>query len=346
MNKIKRNFLRVSLFFLSFFAFCSRWSDRAFETVENGTVKEIRKAVETDYSFIKYKREGKQNLLMAALEADRENAVVKSLLRAGISPKAKDKNGKTALMYASANESDIEAINTVLKYNAPFKFQRKKRILKKDKNGKNALDYAKENSRQSEIEALFSKYVPIPSLETENQTEPEIAPNAEENAENLEESELLSELLAETVFPAESAGAFVPVAAAVVPAVAETVSVIEEKKVSETNEKNKSEEIQEKSPKEKEIAAIQNEKKSAEAKPKENSLIELDKMAAPVSETESIYLYDYAENTAKDNLIPEELLKSSEVTFIENADKNSGRDKTKLTKATKTSFGYAEKNKI
>lgn len=343
MNKIKRNFLRVSLFFLSFFAFCSRWSDRAFETVENGTVKEIRKAVETDYSFIKYKREGKQNLLMAALEADRENAVVKSLLRAGISPKAKDKNGKTALMYASENESDIEAINTVLKYNAPFKFQRKKRILQKDKNGKNALDYAKENSRQSEIEALFSKYVPIPSLETENETEPEIAPNAEENVENLEEAEILSELPAEPVLPAESAGAFVPVAAAVIPAV-ETVPVIEEKKVSEIDEKNKSEEIQEKSQKEKEIASIQNDKKSA--KPKENSLIELDKMTAPVSKTESIYLYDYAENTAKDNLIPEELLKSSEVTFVENADKNSGRDKTKLTKATKTSFGYAEKNKI
>lgn len=341
---MKRNFLRVSLFFLSFFAFCSRWSDRAFETVENGTVKEIRKSVETDYSFIKYKREGKQNLLMAALEADRENAVIKSLLRAGISPKAKDKNGKTALMYASENESDIEAINTVLKYNAPFKFQRKKRILQKDKNGKNALDYAKENSKQSEIEALFSKYVPIPSLETENETEPEIAPNAEENAENLEEAEILSELPAETVLPAESAGTFAPVAAAVIPAVAETIPVIEEKKVSETNEKNKSEEIQEKSPKEKEIAAIQNEKKSAESK--ENSLIELDKMTAPVSETESIYLYDYAENTAKDNLIPKELLKSSEVTFIENADKNSGRDKTKLTKATKTAFGYAEKNKI
>ena len=341
---MKRNFLRVSLFFLSFFAFCSRWSDRAFETVENGTVKEIRKAVETDYSFIKYKREGKQNLLMAALEADRENAVVKSLLRAGISPKAKDKNGKTALMYASENESDIEAINTVLKYNAPFKFQRKKRILQKDKNGKNALDYAKENSRQSEIEALFSKYVPIPSLETENQTEPEIAPNTEENAENLEEAEILSELPAEPVLPAESAETFAPVAAAAVSAVVETIPVIEEKKVSETNEKNKSEEIQEKSPKEKEIAAIQNEKKSA--KPKENSLIELDKMTAPVSKTESIYLYDYAENTATDNLISEELLKSSEVTFIENADKNSGRDKTKLTKATETSFGYAEKNKI
>ncbi|MDY2842439.1 MAG: ankyrin repeat domain-containing protein [Treponema sp.] len=342
MNKMKRNFLRVSLFFLSFFAFCSRWSDRAFETVENGTVKEIRKAVETDYSFIKYKREGKQNLLMAALEADRENAVVKSLLRAGISPKAKDKNGKTALMYASENESDIEAINTVLKYNAPFKFQRKKRILQKDKNGKNALDYAKENSKQSEIEALFSKYVPIPSLETENETE--IAPNADENAENLEEAEILSELPAEPILPAESAGAFSPVAAAVVPAVAETVPAIEEKKVSEIDEKNKIEEIQEKYPKEKEIAAIQNEKKSA--KPKENSLIELDKMIAPVSETESIYLYDYAENIAKDNLIPEELLKSSEVTFIENADKNVGRDKTKLTKATKTALGYAEKNKI
>jgi len=139
MFKMNKNYVFLFLCFLSFSSFCSKWSDRAFETVENGSVKEIRKAIETDYSFIKYKREGKQNLLMAALEADRENVVVKSLLRAGISPKSKDKNGKTALMYASENESDIEAINSVLKYNAPFKFQRKKRILQKDKNGKNGF---------------------------------------------------------------------------------------------------------------------------------------------------------------------------------------------------------------
>ena len=343
MNKMKRNFLRILLFFLSFFAFCSRWSDRAFETVESGTVKEIRKAIETDYSFIKYKREGKQNILMAALEADRENAVIKSLLRAGISPKAKDKNGKTALMYASENESDIEVVNTVLKYNAPFKFQRKKRILQKDKNGKNALDYAKENSRQREIEAIFSKYVQISSLETENEAESEIAPDAEENAENFEEAELLSELSADSSLPAESAETFVPVAAAVIPA-AEAITVIEEK--IETGENKKTEGFQEKSPKEKKIAAVQNEKKSTIAKRKENSLIELDKMTAPVSKTESIYLYDYAENTAKDNLISEELLKSSELTFIENANKNGDKNRTKMTKATKTTFNYAEKNKI
>lgn len=332
---MKKNFLRVLLFFLSLFAFCSRWSDRAFETVENGTVKEIRKAIETDYSFIKYKREGKQNLLMAALEADRENAVVKSLLRAGISPKAKDKNGKTALMCASENESDIEAINTVLKYNAPFKFQKRKRILQKDKNGKNALDYAKENSKQSEIEALFSKYVPIPSLATENESEPEIAPQTEENAEILEESELSSELPAESVLSAETAES-VPVAAAavVVPASVPLSAIEEEKKeVSDVAETNKSEEISEKSPKEKEIAEIKNEKNSV--KSKENSLIELDKMTAPLSEKESIYLYDYAENTSKDNLIPEELLKSPEFTFVENADENGNRNKTKLTKTAK-----------
>ena len=98
MFKMNKNYVFLFLCFLSFSSFCSKWSDRAFETVENGSVKEIRKAIETDYSFIKYKREGKQNLLMAALEADRENVVVKSLLRAGISPKSKDKNGKTALM--------------------------------------------------------------------------------------------------------------------------------------------------------------------------------------------------------------------------------------------------------
>lgn len=321
MFKMNKNYVFLFLCFLSFSSFCSKWSDRAFETVENGSVKEIRKAIETDYSFIKYKREGKQNLLMAALEADRENVVVKSLLRAGISPKSKDKNGKTALMYAAENTSDIEAINSVLKYNAPFKFQRKKRILQKDKNGKNALDYAKKNSKQVEIEALFSKYVPISSLETENETEPEALSNSEENTEILGEADISSELPSESALPAAS----VPVAAA------ETSPVIEEKKSSETAEKNKSEKIQEKS--QKEIVAAQNEKKNAESK--ENSLIELDKMVAPVSKTESIYLYDYAENTAKDNLIPEELLKSSEFTFIENANEKDGSGKTNLIKAAK-----------
>ena len=325
MFKMNKNYVFLFLCFLSFSSFCSKWSDRAFETVENGSVKEIRKAIETDYSFIKYKREGKQNLLMAALEADRENVVVKSLLRAGISPKSKDKNGKTALMYASENESDIEAINSVLKYNAPFKFQRKKRILQKDKNGKNALDYVKKNSKQVEIEALFSKYVPISSLKTENETEPEALSNSEENTEILGEADISSELPSESALPAAS----VPVAAAVIPAF--ETSPIEEEKSSGTNGNNKIEEIQEKS--QKEIAAAQNEKKIAESK--ENSLIELDKMVAPVSKTESIYLYDYAENTAKDNLIPEELLKSSEFTFIENTNEKDGSVKTNLMKTAK-----------
>ena len=369
MRKVNKKFLCIFLFFFSFLAFGSKRADRAFEIVENGTAKEIRKAILRDNSFIKYKRGGKQNILMAALESDRENSVIKCLLRAGISPTEKDKNGKTALMYAVENESDIEVIKNVLKCNAFFKFQRKKRILQKDKNGKSALDYAKKNSMQSEIESIFSKYVPVQLLENETEVEAETESEipAENNAQSAAESETETSLennaeaeneieaadnvrnVGKTEIPQESlpqsvlqeipaAQAVSIVSSAVASGeVAVEVSSIAEKGKSDGPDNEQENILPDEHIPLEELLDSNTKilKKENTADQNGNALISLDKMVAPEIPAESIYLYDYAENASSDNAIPDELLKYSEFTFIENANEKDSKGRTKLMTAAK-----------
>lgn len=185
------------IFFLfSFSLFATPWSSRAFETAENGTYKEIRKAVETDYNFTKYKDSNKKTVLMAALEKSRADDVIKLLLDSGSSPDAKDKNGKTVLMYACENESDMDAIRTVIEYNAFLKSTKAKRILKKDKEGKNSFDYAAENPQKDEVIALLCEYAQYPQQEEEL---PEFSetleePQAEEVSDIAEEIPMVEEV--------------------------------------------------------------------------------------------------------------------------------------------------------
>lgn len=175
----------VFILFISFPVFATRWAERAFETVETGSLKDIRRAVETDYSFVKYKDEEKRTVLLSALEKSRENEIIKFLLDSGASPKARDKYGKTALMYACQNEDDMDTIRTLIKHSALFKFQKRKKILQKDKNGKNCFDYAMENSKKEELIAILSEYAENPyDVESENEAQillqeepqPKIAP--------------------------------------------------------------------------------------------------------------------------------------------------------------------------
>lgn len=215
-------FLIFSLF--SFSLFATPWSSRAFETAENGTYKEIRKAVETDYNFTKYKDSQKKTVLMAALEKSRANDVIKLLLDSGSSPDAKDKSGKTVLMYACQNESDLDAIRTVIEYDAFLKSTKAKRILRKDKEGKNSFDYAAENPQKDEVIALLCEYAQYPQQEAE---EPEVAETPEE-PQIEEEPEI-----AEEIPPAEEIPAEVPVVAAVVAPPVEIPQTLETLEISE-----------------------------------------------------------------------------------------------------------------
>lgn len=285
------------IFFLfSFSAFATPWSSRAFETAENGTYKEIRKAVETDYNFTKYKDSQKKTVLMAALEKSRANDVIKLLLDSGSSPDAKDKSGKTVLMYACQNESDMDAIRTVIEYDAFLKSTKAKRILKTDKEGKNSFDYAAENPQKDEVIALLCEYAKNPN-DIEEEPEPEIQEEPpEEPAEEVPE-------IAEEIPPVEEVS---PLPEETPPVVAVVAPPVEIPQVEDATEIP------------------------------ENELLELDKMAGPAVAIESIYLYDYAQNPAVSTKIPASLLKSSaNFTFIENADEKDENGVTLLMKAAK-----------
>ena len=149
---MKRNlFIVISLGFFSLLA-ASPWSDDAFSLVESDTPKNIRRAIETDYSFKNFTRTAeKENLLMAALKNSRSNDVISILLdEAKISPDSKTKSDVTALMYACQYENDIQAIRSVLLKGAKKDSKKAKRILSKDKDGLTCFDYARKNENISQ----------------------------------------------------------------------------------------------------------------------------------------------------------------------------------------------------
>ncbi|WP_407428998.1 ankyrin repeat domain-containing protein [Treponema sp.] len=291
--------------FSLFYITASPWSERAFYIVESESQKNIRRAIETDYSFVKYTRGAdKENVLMAALKHNRDNEVISLLLKAGVSPDSKTKNGVTSFMYACQYETNIDVIEDMLKTSAFRDAAKKKRILTKDKNGLTSFDYARMNETHSEdILEILRQYADEPAKEQpEDNEKPQ--ENTETGSEEISESipeeapvEVLTEsgenLIAAPVLPAE-------------PEV-KTEAVVE----SEVTE-------------EKEIV---------------NKLIDFAEASSDSKIIrESIYLYDYADDKYTASIIPESLILAEESAkkFISDANKKDSSGKTKLMQAAKS----------
>ena len=77
---------RIIILFSLSALMASPWIDNIFLLIETGSEREIQRAIETDYSFKNHTRSSeKENLLMAALKNDRNNAVIDLILKqAGI----------------------------------------------------------------------------------------------------------------------------------------------------------------------------------------------------------------------------------------------------------------------
>lgn len=301
----------------------------AFEVIENGSASEIKKAVENDFSFVKYKRDGNQDVLMAALEKSRESEIINILLESGASPNSKDKNGKTPLMYACQYENDMNSIINVLKYNAFLGFQKKNRILKKDKNGKNCFDYAMENPNKDEVIAILSKYAKNPNKNANLNNEKE--ENLESENQNISEEILKNENSTNEIpdknFEKDKISAEIPFEES------ETKTEEEKPKENEQNSKNalKTDETQSQ-----EISDEKNQTFLKNEAQETNKLIEFDKMEKISPSKESIYLYDYAKNSSESNEIPQNLLKDSKnFSFIDNANEKNSNGMTLLMEASK-----------
>lgn len=199
----------IFIFFLVFFSFFSVWGsgkrDRLFDTVENGTEKEIKAVLRKNPEYANITRgKEKQTLLMSALEEDRELSVINILLKYDADPMKKDAQKRNSLMYAAKFSSSPEVLERLVKVNSLFNFSRKNKILKKDKNGKNTLDYAEENPSPEKMLSVLRKYVKEPK---ENNSQEQIPSEIEENdlseAPNQENSEKQQELQVENSEPQE-----------------------------------------------------------------------------------------------------------------------------------------------
>ena len=204
--------------------FASRWSDKAFYIVETEPAKEIKRAIATDYSFKNYRRGSeKENLLMAALKNDRANDVITVLLKAGISPDSKTKQGVTAFMYACQYETDMDAVWNMLKTKAFTNSSKRRRILRRDKNGLTSFDYARMNETHSEqVLEILLEYADEPERPQEETDEEE-----PEEVET-EETAPVEEVETEETIPVEESAEVSAVTEAPAPA-AEEEPVIENK---------------------------------------------------------------------------------------------------------------------
>lgn len=182
-------------------AFAGGKKDKLFDVIENGSYKEVMTLIRNHKDYVNVTRgPAKENLLMAALKADRELDVINVLLKYDANPDKKDKNKRNALSYAVQYSSHPEVIERLVKVNNFFDFSKRKRINKKDKNGKNCFDWAKENNNPEMAEKILRKYVKETPVKNEAHTE-EIP---EEEAENQEEE------ISETVTASNPASSNIP----------------------------------------------------------------------------------------------------------------------------------------
>ena len=297
---------RIIILFSLSALMASPWIDNIFLLIETGSEREIQRAIETDYSFKNHTRSSeKENLLMAALKNDRNNAVIDLILKqAGISPDSKTKSGTTAFMYACQYETDMDAIKNVLYTGAETDAKKAQRILAKDKNGLTSFDYARLNqTKASSVLDLLGLFAVEPVRETVESESPQIEAAEEPGEAESEES---------------------------APPVEETAPL--------SKEENENTEIEAEEPAEEED--IEEEEPPAEesAPPVEvNALLALGALASPSVIPESIYLYDYASDTHSPMEIPESLIAAEEAarSFIANANKADSNGRTKLMNAAK-----------
>ncbi|MDE5898021.1 MAG: ankyrin repeat domain-containing protein, partial [Treponemataceae bacterium] len=128
------------------------------ELMRDGTLEEITAAFKKDGEMHRAKiGDEKDSLLMRAVKYGRTESVVALLLKAGVSVSAKNKDGRTALMYACLHSHDAAVIRLLLEKSGSRRSVRKK-LLQADSFGKSALDYARLNPSPAAL-SLIEPYL-------------------------------------------------------------------------------------------------------------------------------------------------------------------------------------------
>jgi ankyrin repeat protein len=108
-----------------------------FETVKNGTPREVQAAINSGVD-IDYRRDEGTTPLMAAIKYNRDFEVISMLLTAGANVNTRNVAGETALMIAAQDSRTPDVIFALLRAGADPKAR--------DKTGRSAFDYARKNN--------------------------------------------------------------------------------------------------------------------------------------------------------------------------------------------------------
>ena len=350
-------------------AFAGGKKDKLFDVIENGSYKEVNTLIRNHKDYVNVTRgPAKENLLMAALKADRELDVINVLLKYDANPDKKDKNKRNALSYAVQYSSHPEVIERLVKFNNFFDFSKRKRINKKDKNGKNCFDWAKENSNPEMAEKILRKYVKETPVKNEAHTEEIPEEEAENQEEEISETVTASNPASSNTPPvySEMEKEFIEVTASN-PASSNTPPVYSELEkdfievtvpVSVIPVVKKETEVQVEPEEKKEVLPPAPEKKvtvipAAEKEDKDEPPAEQKQKipsSAPVTQVKKVYssesvpevkpytktyLLDYAEIESDDDPVIEDPYYDSDHIYIENPDSKDISGRTRLMKAAK-----------
>ena len=141
-----------------------RNADDLFIAAETKSAKELRKLLKGDSDRANAIRgDEEETLLMAAVAADRDNAIIKELLNAGAEIDSQTQSGKTAFMLACQYQSHEDVIKTLLTNIGILKAQKRKLILMEDDDGKTAFDYVLKNPNKDAILEILTKYAENPN---------------------------------------------------------------------------------------------------------------------------------------------------------------------------------------
>ena len=166
LSKYSKLAIIIFLFINIIPAFSASITERYTELIEKGSVAEIKKAMNKDIDFFRF-RIGEQNdtILMYAIEKNRPIEIIELIYKSGTRPYWKNKNKQTALTYLCKYSNDDDVIKFILEKSGSKKTTRK-RLLQKDIEGLTPYDYAKQNPYTSIVQ-FIEPYFAEPEVETD-----------------------------------------------------------------------------------------------------------------------------------------------------------------------------------
>lgn len=154
LSKSSKLAIIIFLFINLIPAFSAPITERYKELLENGSITEIKKAMNKDVDFFRFRiDEQKDTILMYAIEKKRPLEIIQLLYKSGTRTYWKNKNKQSALSYVCKYSDDDDVIKFILEKSGS-KNTTKKRLLQKDIEGLSPYDYAKQNPYTSIMQLI------------------------------------------------------------------------------------------------------------------------------------------------------------------------------------------------